>query len=230
MRPHSETSPRPAPSTPDNEGGSQSGRANLGKRAVTQERRSVMQPSRDAVSQADNLRDCDREPIHIPGRIQSHGVLFALSEPDLEIVQVSANLGELIGVEPNAALGAAILSLVAPAEADRAEHWLRSPKVRESGPCALNFNGRTWHALAHRHDGVLILELENPHETQDPPEYRAVRTAMGRLQRATTLSEFCRVAVDEMRDLTGFDRVTVYRFDDEWNGQVFAEARREDLT
>ena len=32
-----------------------------------------------------------------------------------------------------------------------------------------------------------------------------------------------------MRALTGFDRVMVYRFDAEWNGEVVAEDRRPDL-
>jgi light-regulated signal transduction histidine kinase (bacteriophytochrome) len=29
----------------------------------------------------------DREPIHIPGSVQPHGILFVLSEPDLIIEQ-----------------------------------------------------------------------------------------------------------------------------------------------
>jgi light-regulated signal transduction histidine kinase (bacteriophytochrome) len=52
---------------------------------------------------------------------------------------------------------------------------------------------------------------------------------MGRLQAAGDLAGFCRVAAEEMRALTGFDRVTVYRFDEGWNGRVFAESRRDDL-
>ena len=37
------------------------------------------------VSAAD-LASCDREPIHMPGSIQPHGVLMALSEPVLRVV------------------------------------------------------------------------------------------------------------------------------------------------
>ena len=36
-------------------------------------------------------------------------------------------------------------------------------------------------------------------------------------------------AVEAMRSLTGFDRVMVYRFDREWNGEVIAEARTPTL-
>ena len=48
-----------------------------------------------------DLTSCDREPIHVPGAIQPHGVLFALGEPDLRIVGVSANLPALIGPQPD---------------------------------------------------------------------------------------------------------------------------------
>src|SRR5690606_11797211 len=34
---------------------------------------------------------------------------------------------------------------------------------------------------------------------------------------------------DVVRQLTGFDRIMVYRFDDEWNGEVVAEHRRASL-
>jgi light-regulated signal transduction histidine kinase (bacteriophytochrome) len=48
-----------------------------------------------------DLTDCDREPIHILGKIQPHGVLFVLSEPALTIAQVSENVGNHLplGVE-----------------------------------------------------------------------------------------------------------------------------------
>jgi light-regulated signal transduction histidine kinase (bacteriophytochrome) len=34
--------------------------------------------------------DCDREPIHIPGSIQPHGVLLAVDPDSLEILQAAA--------------------------------------------------------------------------------------------------------------------------------------------
>ncbi|MFM7368540.1 MAG: cyanobacterial phytochrome A, partial [Sphaerospermopsis kisseleviana] len=48
-----------------------------------------------------NLTNCDREPIHIPGCIQSHGVLLALKEPELTIVQISDNTFKMLGMHPH---------------------------------------------------------------------------------------------------------------------------------
>ncbi len=49
-------------------------------------------------SEAVNLTNCDREPIHIPSLIQPHGLLMILTEPDLRIAQVSANALEILGI------------------------------------------------------------------------------------------------------------------------------------
>lgn len=43
-----------------------------------------------------DLTECDREPIHIPGAIQPHGYLFVVSETDLRIASVSANVEDLL--------------------------------------------------------------------------------------------------------------------------------------
>ena len=52
-----------------------------------------------AVAAELDLDACAREPIHIPGGIQPHGVLLVLSGPELTVVQASANAGALAGRE-----------------------------------------------------------------------------------------------------------------------------------
>ncbi|KYF73899.1 hypothetical protein BE17_05675 [Sorangium cellulosum] len=49
--------------------------------------------------------DCAREPIHIPGSIQPHGVLLSLTEPELTIVQASESTAALLAIDPGALLG-----------------------------------------------------------------------------------------------------------------------------
>src|SRR3712207_6976512 len=43
------------------------------------------------------LLRCAEEPIAIPGAVQPHGVLLAVSEPDLDVVVASANAAGLFG-------------------------------------------------------------------------------------------------------------------------------------
>jgi len=51
-------------------------------------------------AQTVDLTNCDEEPIHIPGSIQPHGLLFVLKEPQLQIIQVSNNTFEILGLHP----------------------------------------------------------------------------------------------------------------------------------
>ena len=193
-----------------------------------------MQRSREgAVAEAPavDLTNCDREPIHIPGHIQPHGALLVLAEPGLEILRVGANSEGLLGVPPDALLGSALERLIEPDRWTALRSALLGPGLKETNPLAV-LAGRDGHrrpfdGIAHRNvDGLLILELEPaaPEAGAAPGDYtRDIRRAMGRLQAATDLREFCRVAAAEVRALTGFDRVTAYRFDPYWNGEVYAE-------
>lgn len=176
-----------------------------------------------------DLTNCDREPIHIPGQIQPHGVLLVLQEPGLNIIQVSSNTQDVMGCQPEDLLGKPL------------SHLLDERQIQQIGQCltedfesinplnlaikhlnrSLDFDG-----IVHRWDGVLLLELE-PKDTTEKPDffdfYHQVKEPITRIQKAPTLLEMCRVVVKEIRRITGFDRVMVYQFDSEGAGIVIAE-------
>jgi light-regulated signal transduction histidine kinase (bacteriophytochrome) len=56
------------------------------------------------LDRASGLDRCAQEPVHIIGQIQPHGMLFAISEPDLIVRQVSANVSALLGMAPETIL------------------------------------------------------------------------------------------------------------------------------
>ncbi|NWE80211.1 ATP-binding protein [Pseudomonas yamanorum] len=164
--------------------------------------------------------DCASEPIHIPGSIQPHGLLMTLSEPALEILQASSNFPvasgpALAGVIGHAALAQVKLAL---ADLDADEDELHQ----------LTYAGCIYDILLHRHQGLLLLELE-PSVTL---QYNAVRQAtrtLRRLQSAKTLESLYQTCVTEVRTLTGYDRVTLYRFEQEGHGKVIGEALSEGM-
>lgn len=181
-----------------------------------------------------DLTNCDKEPIHIPGAVQPHGVLLILQEPALTLCQVSENAGALIGVEARALLGRTLESLLPETQAPGVRASLLSERLQDNNPLELTIRGecreRTFNGIAHRHQGRLFLELE-PSSTQEALPffgfYHQARGAMARLRDAKDLRALCEEAAREVRRLTGFDRVIVYRFDEEWNGRVLAEDRVE---
>ena len=108
---------------------------------------------------------------------------------------------------------------------DPSEHFPMATTLRIDG------HDEVVDAVLHRTDGLLVVEAERgagPLPTIH--SYQLTRTALGRIQRADGLDALYQVAVEEVRRLTGFDRVMIYRFDEDWNGQVVAEDRADGLT
>ena len=51
-----------------------------------------------------DLDNCDREPIHLLGQVQSYGGLIAMT-PDWVVQHVSANLDTILGLDPHSNSG-----------------------------------------------------------------------------------------------------------------------------
>ena len=70
-----------------------------------------------ATGRAGASADCAQEPIHIPGSVQPHGVLLAVEPVSGQVVQVSANSGQVLGIEPAGILGRSLDLVLEPASA-----------------------------------------------------------------------------------------------------------------
>ncbi|MHA3735654.1 ATP-binding protein [Pseudomonas sp. Eth.TT006] len=174
------------------------------------------------------LANCANEPIRTPGAIQPHGLLLTLSEPALHIIQVSANVETLLAREPQALIGQPLHSLLGDAYAAAVREALHQPSFSDAGPLQLRLNGTAFDGLLHRHQGVLILELEIHVENFQPRNVAGTPRHLGRmlhrLQGAQSLQALYDISVKEIQAMTGYDRVLIYRFEEEGHGQVIAEA------
>ncbi|SDQ37186.1 SpoIIE family protein phosphatase [Quadrisphaera sp. DSM 44207] len=175
-------------------------------------------------------RACDTEPIRVPGSVQPHGVLLALRPDDLAVAVASTGAERLVGRPAPDLLGAALADLLpdavplARAVASGADDVAASPRAVATP------TGAAVDVLAHRSEDLVVLELEPAADgAHEAPWHHLLPVALRRLQEATSAARLCEVLASEVRRLTGFDRVMVYRFDDAWNGEVVAEDRREDL-
>lgn len=168
--------------------------------------------------------DCATEPIHIPGSIQPHGALLVLDPVDHRLLQASANAASLLQapIEPgrdwpaDAPLLAALLAaLDRPATAGDREG------ARSFGAGAALFS-----AVWHQTPQGLLVELERNDRTEAETFaalFPSLRQFVDRIEAASDIAALSQVAAAEVRRLTGFDRVMVYRFGPEWHGTVIAE-------
>lgn len=185
-----------------------------------------------------DLDNCAREPIHIPGSIQPRGVLAVVREPDFTVRQVSANVGQMLGRSVDAVLGRQLSELIGPDQAAKVQKAASTfGDLRQRNPieCDVDVNGqrRPFDAILRREPGgVLLVELEVAYGERPysfPNTYQAVRSSVEDLNRADSLTELYDTIARAVRDLTGFDRVMVYRYDEDYNGEVVAETKRDDL-
>ncbi|GAA5146900.1 hypothetical protein GCM10023340_18500 [Nocardioides marinquilinus] len=181
------------------------------------------------------LTTCDTEPIHVPGAIQPHGVLLALDD-DLRLVTCSANCGPMLGTAADEALGRTLAEVagddVATAVGRRVEDGYPGDPLTLTprGLTGAALDGREVDVRVHRSDARIVVELEEQVRSEGTEVgYASARTAMSRLARSATLEDLTYLLAREVRELTAFDRVMVYRFDEQWNGVVVGEAMRDDL-
>lgn len=172
---------------------------------------------------------CAQEQVQIIGRIQSHGLLFALSEPDLIVRQVSANISTELGIPPEDILGRSFRHVLGSPQFETFQsqllddHLIPVTAVRlPVRNCMLDM-----YCIAHRQNEVLIVELEFLEGALSLGTLNIdahARIPLSRLEKASDTLELARLAAHEVRRLSCFDRVMIYRFDEQWNGEVIAEA------
>ncbi|WP_375486195.1 SpoIIE family protein phosphatase [uncultured Jatrophihabitans sp.] len=184
-----------------------------------------------------DLDNCAREPIHIPGSVQPRGVLLVVSEPSLTVRQVSSNVADLLDRQLDDVVGHTIGEAFGERVGTRLGRVTSAfGDLRERNPVEVEIEvrGRSilFDAILYRGEGELLVEFEpaeGPRPISFPNTYQAARSAVGDLNRAASLQELYDITAASIRGLTGFDRVMVYRYDHEYNGEVVAEAKRDDL-
>jgi two-component system, chemotaxis family, sensor kinase Cph1 len=85
-------------------------------------------------------------------------------------------------------------------------------------------------ALVHSHRGVGLIEIEPVPATSHPHDWlQGLSDAVDALRSATGLEDLYQRMALRVKRLTGFDRVMVYRFDEDYHGQVVADARERGM-
>jgi chemotaxis family two-component system sensor kinase Cph1 len=185
-----------------------------------------------------NLNRLKQPPIHLLTQVQPHGLLLVLQEPELTVLQVSRNTSQALGMAPEAILGKTLDDILDSFQVDRVRMGLSHENldlinptkvwVRRKGDDYLVFD-----AVFHRSaDGFLVLELEPALAQETIPFlsfYHLARASINQLETTSNLQDFCQIIVREVRKVTGFDRVMLYKFDEDGHGEVVAEEKLQDM-
>jgi photoactive yellow protein len=176
---------------------------------------------------------CEREPIHIPGAIQPHAALLAVDPVRMTVLACSENVADVLGPAAGSAPGRSIDEVLPAALAGRIIEHVRSGRLSSSPVherTALSGGDLPLLVSIHFQAGRIIIEIE-PLATH-PADFGApdpimIQDAVSQLRRTPLADALARAAAITIRDMTGFERVLVYRFDQDWNGEAIAESLTE---
>ncbi|MCT1399086.1 diguanylate cyclase [Paenibacillus sp. p3-SID867] len=184
-----------------------------------------------------DLTNCEKEPIHIPGYIQPHGVLLAINPiDDYRIAQCSRNTDQFLGISAEALLGQRLEALIGKAQFELMIHRdlqaIATPDLQYINlTIPVGDDPVAFFGIVHASEGLILLELELVSEDTVPftDDFERIQTFFSRMKRTENRVEGSQVACELVKDILGYDRVMLYEFDDHWNGKVVAEAKKQEL-
>lgn len=184
------------------------------------------------------------------GHIQPFGCMLAVDEATFRVIAFSENAREMLGLTPQSVpslekpeillVGTDVRTLFTPSSAVLLEKAFRAREITLLNPVWIHSknSGKPFYAILHRIDVGIVIDLE-PARTEDPAlsiagavqsQKLAVR-AISHLQSLPggDINLLCETVVENVRELTGYDRVMVYKFHEDEHGEVVAESKRSDL-
>jgi len=171
----------------------------------------------------------DWDPLHMPGAVQAYGALLVADPQTRQVQFASANTAEILGIPASEIIDKSYLALCDSERERRAMKDAISPDtILFPNPLRLTVKGRTYDAVFHAHAGTHFIEIE-PVDTNGNAYGEMSDRAVVEMYDPPSVEDLYQRAVRVVRDVTGFDRVMLYRFDARYNGQVLAEASREGI-
>lgn len=184
-----------------------------------------------------DLTNCDREPIHIPGKIQSHGFLVAVDKQNKKISYASENVKEKTGLEATAILeqgfecflhktGIVLLSV----SLQQLFSFDAETNFDAVNPVLVEIKGEPHHLIVHASDeNTLLFEFEPFDKEKDMDLHRLIGVSVSRILEGKTIKQILQNAAAQVREIIGYDRVMIYKFWEDGHGEVIAEDKSENL-
>ena len=168
-----------------------------------------------------DLTNCDREAIHIPGHIQAHGLLVN-SDAEGKILRCSANFCEFVGKNPHEVLGQHLGAF--------GQEFAEALKLPSGLETKIQLKTKTTTVRSTSLSSEKIIEFIPQLSSEiDPVVLKLYLENIVHLSQSKSLEDLLSALPAMVQGVTGFDRVMVYQFDEDWHGKVAAEAKRDHL-
>lgn len=175
---------------------------------------------------------CGKVPLHQTNLIQPHGFLL-VADKDFRFIQVSENVQELFGREARQVINTSLQDFLPVPQANNIKQRLQH-QVSGRLPFMFSLSTGKFLATIKTLPGLYIIEVFKGVISDEQEEsflriYQDLKYVMAAIERAQTTEETCRIVIEELKKISGFDKIMIYRFDESWNGDVIAEINEEGM-
>lgn len=175
-----------------------------------------------------DLENCSKEAIHIIGKTQSFGVLLVCDPVTFEVTQAGTNVKEYFSVSYKDIIGKPLSFLLGEDQVKTLKESLNNKTY--SLPAEVVVNRDKFVMQAHPSESNLILDIEPVEQVNDPYFFqKQLSRVLNKIQESGSITQLCDSATVLAKEIFGYDRVMIYKFDKKWNGQVLAESKEPEM-
>lgn len=173
---------------------------------------------------------CGRVPLNQTNMIQPHGVLVLVERKGAQVLQASENVEAVFGVGAPQFINTLFTDYISATQKDAFLKELEKDggeKVPFTFTIGNNDKNKDYTALVQVFESYVMLELEIA-DGQDAPQpfvkvYQQLKPSITGIEAAENIEKAASIVAKELKRISGFDKVMIYQFDEEWNGTVIAE-------
>lgn len=181
-----------------------------------------------------NQLPCVTEPIHIPNKIQAHGFLISFEITTGKINHVSENINDLTGFKASDLLGENFTKTFKGSLSFDVEEAIKVRKLKNHRNVEIStfisVNGNEYLVIGHQFEETITLEFEPKDKYtgfEDP--FSWLDNAQKKIKNKKTIQSLLNETLSELKELTHFERLMVYKFNEDGSGKVIAEVKDEKL-
>ncbi|OOQ61447.1 ATP-binding protein [Mucilaginibacter pedocola] len=182
-----------------------------------------------------DLSNCDKEPIHIPGKVQSHGFLIVIDKPGVVRFH-SDNLAAFMPDIPASILGSHINTVEPLIGKNEPPDFIaqlinfgKANGFEQTNPFNTDINGKPFHLIVSPTQDYYLLEFEPARSDSNTDVQRMIGRSISEMLADKNLQNLLNNSAIQVKNLIGYDRVMIYRFAEDGHGEVVAEAKNDNL-
>lgn len=182
-----------------------------------------------------DLTNCDKEPIHIPARIQPHGFLIALNTQSLLITYASDNSINFISAKTKSLLNLSLPEFETAAGFTAQQisllQLLKSGELQRNSdflnPYLVDLKGLPYYLIISVSGSEYLLEFEPVAINCDIQSQ--IGKSVSAILSGKDLESLLYNTAKEVKEIIGYDRIMIYKFLDDGHGEVIEEIRNDNL-